>query len=276
MCLDQDSYDVLNRLNSDHIVPLNIDDLESLDEELSVIKNNRKVIGAPDKKSYTEYCWCLTPYIIWFILNTRNDIDSITYCDSDIYFHNSYNIIYDEIGDRSVGIFRHRHVPHGSRNRVGEYNVGTLFFRNDEVGRECSKWWKTTVFDQENEYFKSHGTCGDQKYLELFGELHGNSNIAVVEETVGHLAPWNARLYEYLEDDMNYIVWGDKKQLVVFSHFSHFTPDFKSRTYKDSWDGEWGRDLSSRPTIKRYYDIYFDNMIAVRELVEKNIGVKLQ
>ncbi len=63
-------------------------------------------------------------------------------------------------------------------------------------------------------------TCGDRKYLE-FAEWICGENLCIIDETIAHGAPWNFRLYvyEYLNKDGT-IVWGNKRQPLVFNHFS--------------------------------------------------------
>jgi hypothetical protein len=54
--------------------------------------------------------------------------------------------MYDEIGEKSVGIIRHRHIPENSNTIDGRYNVGIVYFSNDVIGRHCLDWWHDAVF----------------------------------------------------------------------------------------------------------------------------------
>ena len=112
--------------------------------------------------------------------------------------------------------------------------------------------------DPSNEWFDKYGAVGDQVYLEGFAPLFGEENVAVLDEHIGHGAPWNLSLYEYEGHD---IIWNGKKQKLVFIHFSHFTPDFKNNTYSRDRSGEWNCVLNNpNPFIIKYYDNYFERL----------------
>jgi len=66
--------------------------------------------------------------------------EDILYIDSDIIFYHSPELIYDSMVGNSIGLILHRHVAIGKE--VGGYNVGIVYFRNDETGRGCLKWWR--------------------------------------------------------------------------------------------------------------------------------------
>ena len=113
-------------------------------------------------------------------------------------------------------LHRHNFIGH----RDGGFNVGVVWFNNSSKGREVLAWWKNAVLKREP---KELSIMGDQKYLEAFIPMFGEEAIKVLDEDIGHGAPWNFRLYIYdelLKD--NIIGWGDKKQKLVFNHFSQF------------------------------------------------------
>jgi hypothetical protein len=62
----------------------------------------------------------------------------MTYIDSDIFFYQDIDIVYQEIGNKSVGIIAHRHNSVGS-DRDGAYNVGVVYFKNNEMGKNFKK-----------------------------------------------------------------------------------------------------------------------------------------
>ena len=77
-------------------------------------------------------------------------------------------LIFDEVGEKSVGIIRHRHNTNLSVD--GEYNVGTVYFRNSDLGIKTLKNWMECVILETR---PDLATCGDQKYLELFELICG-------------------------------------------------------------------------------------------------------
>ena len=157
----------------------------------------------------------LLPHSVSIFLEKKN-AESVMYIDSDIYFYQDPKLVYDEIGDKSVGIIRHRHNT--SLSVDGEFNVGIIYFKNDEAGIECLRWWNDAVLLGTTPELS---TCGDQKYLEGFVPRFGDS-VCVIDETIAHGAPWNFRLYVYDYIDEGNVIWGDKVQPLVFNHFSKF------------------------------------------------------
>ena len=140
------------------------------------------------------------------------------YIDSDIYFYKDPQIIYDELGNKSIGIIRHRHNTSSSVD--GEFNVGIIYFKNDTEGVECLRWWNDCILESLR---PDLATCGDQKYLEEFPKMY---DTAILDKTFAHGAPWNYRLYVY--DNFHRdgtVTWGDKVQPLVFNHFSKFSLD---------------------------------------------------
>ena len=232
LCTDEDCFSKLKQLKIDSIVPLSLAELLVKDEQLKRAKDNHPSYEASNVANRTgtsakdvQYFWCLTPYLSWYLID-KFDIDDILYIDSDIYFFNNLKKVYSEIGNKSVGIVRHR-INYNPA--VGEYNVGIVYFKNDLTGYQCAEWWKNCLLTTDHEYYKSHGMCGDQKYLELFEALFNKSNIQVIDEDVGHLAPWNFSNHQYSED---YIIWRGKIQELIYCHFSNFKPDFENDCYE--------------------------------------------
>jgi len=213
LCLDDRTFNHLTALNQPQLVPIALSTLEEQDPELRAAKANRP---------YNQYCWTLASYLCWYLLQM---LDHITYIDSDIYFYNDIDLFYKEIGIRSIGIISHRHNSVGDRD--GAYNVGVINFRNNQPGKDCLFWWKDAVLHQK---YPEYATCGDQKYLEGFIPKFGAENVAVVDETIGHGAPWNYRLYRWDKFGEGKIVWGTREQPFVFNHFSRFSYDLSNDT----------------------------------------------
>jgi len=185
LCIDDETYLKLDELNLSNIYYFQVPLLEALDNELIKAKNN------PQSKygtKYSQYCWCLTPYFTNFILTHYiEDSEYLMYVDADIYFYGNPQIILDEMNGKSVGIHTHRFSPPFKEVDTGWYNCGIVVFKNDFVGIEMSDNWKSWLLNQNNEYFEKYGTCGDQKYLELFQRF---CDVSVFDENILHGAPW--------------------------------------------------------------------------------------
>ena len=107
-----------------------------------------------------------------------------------------------------------------------------------------------------NPFYAGYGQCGDQKYLELFPSIFGKDNVCIIDENIGHLAPWSASFHEYRDEK---IVWESRDQDLYFFHFAHFVPDFKSDSYKTSYNREWiwGDPEKQNVKVRQLYDDYY-------------------
>jgi len=205
LCLDKQTYKAVIEYDS-RIIPVLLDELEDGNEKLASFK---------DFSPYNAFCWSLASTFCLYLLEKKK-VESIMYIDSDIYFYQDIKLVYDEIGNKSVGIIRHRHNT--SLSPDGEYNVGIIYFKNDEAAIECLRWWNDAVLLGTTPELS---TCGDQKYLEGFLPRFGDA-VCVIDETIAHGAPWNFRLYVYDHIDEGKVIWGNKVQPLVFNHFSKF------------------------------------------------------
>ncbi len=254
LTLDQESYDTLTGLEFLDIIPISLEDLENENPELKTAKENRP---------YNEYCWTLASYFSHYLLTTK-DLDHICYIDSDIYFYQDPDIIYKEIGEKSVGIIRHRHNSEG--NRDGAYNVGVIYFKGDEKGTETLHWWMDAVLNKKHPHL---ATCGDQKYLEDFIPRFGSENVCIADNTFGHGAPWNYRLYNWDYIDDGDIMWENRRQPFVFNHFSRMSYDIKTGkvvpTSGHYADHTLGFQIFRKPEVNQLYERYFNILKRIHE-----------
>ena len=200
-----------------------------------------------DTHTWEQHCWALASYFLRW-LREQGEGDML-YADADIFFYGDYQVVLDEIGDHSIGIITHRFAERRAR-KTGHYNVGIIYFADTIPGTACLEQWNGWVMAGENgEFFPEWGTCGDQKYLELF-EVFYPDDVCVIDDTVGHAAPWNVHLQDF---DGNYIYWQGKKQKFIFYHFSHF--NLHEGHYRTNRHGEWQPEIV--PWAKKLYDDYY-------------------
>jgi len=207
LCIDKMSYDILSKIEDQNIIPYSVSELTNNDEHLNHLKNG----------DYKYFCWSLASYFSNYLLSS-DKFESITYIDSDIYFHHNIQELYDTISNRDVSIFRHRQFDMSYNGDEGRFNVGVVYFRNSVKGKEVLGWWSDAVLHKK---YPELATCGDQKYLNNFLDLCSDDEISVDE--VGHGAPWMWQLYDYTKYlSEGKVIWGSQEQLLLFSHFSQF------------------------------------------------------
>jgi hypothetical protein len=140
----------------------------------------------------------------------------------------------------------------GEDQDTGWYNVGVMAFNSSAPALNISETWKSWLMRTDHPFYERHGTCGDQKYLELFIPFFGKENICVFDDDprICHLAPWCTE--------------GDYSK-VLFYHFSHFRYELPGQWW-DSLHGEW--HPSNSDIIKPYYERYFEHIKQSEKLLQ--------
>jgi len=219
LCLDDI---IANKINNKNIICYNIKELKEKDKTLRASENNppsREALinsgGDQNKAKKLQFIWSLSAYFSWWCLENLN-LKDILYIDADIYFYKNLNTLYDKLdnGGINIGIVEHR-CPYNPAN--GRYNVGIVYFKNNFEGYKCCTWWKNCLLTTDHQFYKTHSSCGDQKYLELFSKLF--KGVSVLDKSIGHLAPWNFNFHQYNKEK---IIWNNMEQELVYCHFSNF------------------------------------------------------
>jgi len=244
LCFDEKSYTKLLEYESDSLRVYSDESFLENDEVLNLLKTS-------DRKYYS---YTLASY---FSHQLMGELDApITYIDADIFFHQDIGVIFEEMGEKEVGIFRHRQYDPRYPNGNGWFNVGVVHFKNTVAGRHVLSWWSDAVLYRK---YPELATCGDQRYLDAFLEL--DEAKLFIDGTIGHGAPWQWMLYDFstYEDD-GCITWGGQRQKLVFSHFSQFEYSLKDNSYTPSTTHYCFTPLdmySSIPQLKSIHDDYF-------------------
>jgi hypothetical protein len=265
LCLDDQTHTTLLQLiaSSDlykNIQPLKLEHIFT-PQLLHTVRNLPK---SHYGDQYSQFCWALTPYFTnWLLCNKLPENTQLLYCDADIYFYHNPEVIFDVCSKYNIGIHKHRFggTYNVETNDVGEYNVGCVYFKNNQEARNISTWWKNCLFNPHNQYYKQYGTCGDQKYLDLFIPLfnsNDNENVCVFDEDlkIGHGAPWNFAQYGF--PAWGTISYHNQEQPLVFNHFSHFRIiGVKDGVleWASSLHGEWVPE-NIDDIVKKYYQHY--------------------
>jgi|ETNvirenome_6_85_1030632.scaffolds.fasta_scaffold01427_5 hypothetical protein len=261
LCLDDDIFKLINN-NCKEVNCHNIKDLLNSDKELKKSQNNKpsfeslNLCGGNEKGAKKlQFIWSLASYYSWYCLKHCN-IDDIVYVDADIYFFEDPTRILDLKDFGSIGLIENR-VPYNPVN--GLYNVGIVYFKNDKDGQSCAAFWKDCLLHDDNEYASAYGTCGDQKYLELFPKLY--NSVFKIDDYLGHLAPWNIHHHQYIADK---ILWNGKLQKLLFYHFSNFKEDLKNKTYIPA-PRHGILNLKNNKFVFSLYEQYFKDMESLNE-----------
>ena len=217
LCMDDETYSVLESIKLEGLKPLKLSELEAFDPELANIKETRSKI---------EYFFTCTPCLPRFILTLDSLTEGITYIDADLYFFNDPELIYQVIGDSSISITPHRYsqrVP--DKEKWGKYNVAFIYFRRDENGQSCIEWWRKSCIEWCYDRAES-GKFADQGYLNDWPERF--QSVCVLENPGINLALWNLEDSKLSLNDKEIQV---NNKTLIFYHF-HLFKKLSERFYK--------------------------------------------
>ena len=264
LCLDQKAKDLFDLKvdKNKNIKTFFIEDLKREDPILNQSSQNEPSYealnvsnGNHDEAVWLQFLWSLSSYFSWYCLENLG-YEDIMFIDADIFFFDDWRKIYQYLENVSVGIVEHR-CPYNPAN--GKYNVGIVYFKNNFDGYKCLTWWKNCLLFPDNKYYKTHGMCGDQKYLELFEELF--DGVEVLDKYFAHLAPWNYAYHGY--DGHRGVVWEGQYQKIMYCHFSNFKPNYKDNTYLMA--PRHGFEKVSNTFLNKMYDEYFECLRRVND-----------
>jgi hypothetical protein len=206
--MDEESHSKMTELNLSSVIVIKYSELEAHDSGLFKIKSTRSLV---------EYYFTCTPAICNYVFDFFQDIDLLTYLDADLFFFSSPEIIFEEIGDKSIAIVEHRFSRFGRKFiKLGVYNVAWISFRRDEQGLDCLSEYRKQCLDWCYDYLDGD-KYADQKYLDKWPEKY--SNLKVIQNKGVNLACWNIGNYRIEKKD-NVIYAGN--DALVFYHFAGF------------------------------------------------------
>lgn len=208
VCMDDNVFDVLSMAAPKNITLIKLVDIEAFDPEYAACRDNRSIY---------EYFFTLTPVMPLYIFQQYPEIDLLTYLDADLYFYNSPQPLYDELGNHSMLIIPHRFPQRIKwREKFGIYNVSLQIYKRNENTMKALLWWREKCIEWcydivEKERF------ADQKYL--------NHLILLFDEVIASrckgagLAPWNWYQYHLECDCKRKLIDGED---LIFYHFQGF------------------------------------------------------
>lgn len=183
LAMNDETYAKLIALDLPQVSVIRLGMMEAADGELREARRGR---------SYQEYCWTLASV---FASSCMENGDNITYVDADCIMLACTDAIFNELGNKSIGIVPHRFAER-DRARLeknGKYNVSLVAFAG-EIGYQCLSAWAKQCLNWCY-YRNEDGKFGDQAYLDkwpsaYYGECYVFENIGI------GVAPWNLKNYD--------------------------------------------------------------------------------
>jgi hypothetical protein len=215
LCLDSLAQEILEASNLDGVVCIPLSQIEG--PELLNVKQQRNI---------AEYCWTLSSCFTAWLMHFRDEIEALTYLDSDLMFFSSIEPIFQEIANASVAIIEHRFTSRLKHlENKGRFCVEWVSFRRDVQGLACLNHWRDQCLEWCYDRLED-GRMGDQKYLDAWPELYSNTHI--IRHPGAGLAPWNYPNYQ-IASSANGAISVDGQPLIFF-HFHQFQL-IEDRTY---------------------------------------------
>ena len=241
---------MLEALALPEVALIRLEALEARHPELPAVKPTRSTV---------EYFFTLTPFLPAYCLETEPGLAAITYLDSDLCFYADPQLIFDAIGDRSIGIVPQHLSPYwAGAAQFGRFNVGWITYRRTEQGlaclagycRDCLDWCYETP---DGDRF------ADQKYLDRWPAAF--SELAVIDLKGVNVAMYNVDLYEVSERDGAF--WCDDEKL-IFYHFHGVYQD-SDRRFAVALPIEHGPRGGT--VVRRLYRPYLARLIERRQML---------
>jgi hypothetical protein len=233
---DDETLNLFKNAHVNNVTAIKIFELTSRYKELEKARENR---------SKTEFMFCVTPFLIKYGFEVLNAKD-VWYVDADIVFFDSFARLENQTVDYSVLITSHN-FPSRLKflEKYGAFNVGILYARGDETGREIVDWWaskciESTAMDPTGKVY------GDQKYLDSFREI--SPKVEIFSGLGVNAAPWNMKPLKIVEGKVK---CSDGSDLIAF-HFSGLRR-FKHFIFLGYSHYGWSMDFVTKTLIYRLY-----------------------
>jgi len=214
-------HESMQRLELDYTLhALAMDDecaqaLEALDlPNVKVIRLNQVLTGELrnilETMSFGQVCWTCQPLLCEFLLETG--LSDVTYLEADSYFYSNPEILFEEIGDRSISLVPHNYAPeHDQTSASGIYCVQFNFFKNNAHGRQFLSLWRAACmqYNRNSPHQYPGQTC-------LNSWPQQSPAVCVIKNPGAGVAPWNQSLFNFTQRDGTPQIDGAP---VVFYHF---------------------------------------------------------
>lgn len=154
------------------------------------------------------------------LLKFLEKYEKVIYVDSDIFFINYWNFLFDEIDGVLLTKHNRSLYPGGHEYPCnftdGFFNAG--FIGASKLGIDALKWWQSVV-EWKCEKNLLEGLWDDQKYLDIMS-LEFNDIVKICKHKGCNIANWNSKVVETEHYEKKWFV-KDNKSEVIFLHLSN-------------------------------------------------------
>jgi hypothetical protein len=210
--------------------------------------------------SKKELYFSLTPGWCTFIIEKNVQIDILTYLDADIFFFQSPEFLYHDLGEKSIAMAK-EYDPQLYRliyRHSGHFNVGINMFRNNNAGLKCLSDWRKLCHEWSPESPNSSlPYFSDQIYLDDWPKLYGN-DVKIFDNIGINVAPAHLQKWRITKKGDTFYV--QNKPIVAY-HFMQL-----SQTASDRWHTNAAANLFNlTKPLEELYTIYIKKLKSYQE-----------
>lgn len=244
LAMDKTCESALRTLNLENVIVVPLDEVVT-----------PKLAWVYERMSFGQICWTSQPLLCKYVLAQGSD--EVTYLEADSYFFADPQILFDEIGSRSVSLVPHHYAPGYDQTATsGVFCVQFNLFRNDAPGRELLDVWEQAClkYDKQRSLWFPGQLCLDDWPSR-------SQAVCVVQHPGAGVAPWNVSRYR---------VGGNRAaptvndQPVVFYHFHQLALMDSGAFFLSTYT--LGRDV-----IETIYRPYLDEMVSLRDRLRTQV-----
>ena len=249
VALDDAVCDLLERLKAPEIEVVRLREIEAADPEFASCRMNR---------SRVEYYFTLSPVLALYLLKRFPEIEILNYLDSDLYFWDTPEALYRELGGNSLLIVGHNFPEELKwREKFGLYNVAFQLYRRSAETFRILGWWRERCLEWCYDIPEAT-RFADQKYLDAWPSM--SRECVVAASPLAGVAPWNHWRNGWVPDETGRPSWNGNA--VIYYHFQGFR--FLTRHWLCHNLGSYGHRMKPE-TLRMFYGCYAAEMVAARE-----------
>lgn len=174
------------------------------------------------QRNMDHFRWSAKPVFMNYLLN--QGIDYLLYLDSDLYFFDNPDFLFEKLNQNSVLLSPHfrtsnpsiDYEDYGRNNTHGLFNGG--FVGANKNGIAALEWWADTC-EKKCVKDRKHGYYVDQSHLSLIPILY--ENVEIIKNRGCNVASWNRNTCHRSIVNEKLVLAG--KDDLVFVHFTNDT-----------------------------------------------------
>lgn len=256
LCLDEETFQVINSFQSKSIKPISLRDVTFLNESFHKFLKTR---------SFAESVFTIKSHFVCYVLSNLKEDDWLIYLDSDSVLTEDYKLrAVPKDGEHIILSPHYRSKLSAKGLASGEFNAGYVGFRVSDTGLKAANWWRDSctrwcyVTAENNLY-------ADQKYLENLHDIWANETF--IAEFGLNLSTWSF--------DQNQEISRSRKTTYISNHplFSfHFHSLRHAKLFTYLGINRYGRILSQKKIKKEIYYPYLRSLDKNRKEVKYRLS----